>query len=94
MKIGVLTLMLDLGDVQSLKAKRSVLSPITARLHKEFNISVSEMGQQDSWNQSILACVMAANDAKFLQKAMETIRTFFQDHWPNIEIVEYHIEII
>jgi len=94
MKIGILTVILDLGDVHSLKAKRSVVSPMVTRLHKVFNVSVAEIDRQDVWNQGVLACVMAANDSHFIQKALENVRAYIEDQWLNIEVVEYHIEII
>ena len=94
MKIGILTVIVFLGDIQSLKAKRSVLSPIIARLHKAFNISVGEIDRQDVWNQGVLACVMVANDTQFLQHALENIHTYIENQWRNIDVVEYHIEIL
>jgi uncharacterized protein len=49
--VSLLTLKLTLPGCGSLKQKRSLLSPILARLHKEFNLSVAEIGLQDFWKQ-------------------------------------------
>jgi uncharacterized protein YlxP (DUF503 family) len=46
MIIGILTLQVQIPGCKSLKEKRSRLKPLIARLHREFNISVSELAQQ------------------------------------------------
>jgi hypothetical protein len=46
--VGALTLDLLLGDVRSLKQKRSVLRPIIAEVHKHFPaVAVAETGGND-----------------------------------------------
>ncbi|TDD82616.1 DUF503 domain-containing protein [Actinomadura darangshiensis] len=48
MYVGALTLDLLLGDVRSLKQKRSVLRPIIAEVHKHFPaVAVAETGGND-----------------------------------------------
>lgn len=46
--VGALTLDLLLGDVRSLKQKRSVLRPVIAEVHKHFPaVAVAETGDND-----------------------------------------------
>jgi uncharacterized protein len=47
MWIGWLEFDLLLGDVHSLKAKRSVIRPIVAELIRRFSVSAAETGDQD-----------------------------------------------
>lgn len=48
MYVGALTLDLLLGDVRSLKQKRSILRPIIAEVHKHFPaVAVAETGGHD-----------------------------------------------
>ena len=45
MYVGTLSFDLLLGDVRSLKEKRSVVRPIVAELHRKFAVSVAEVGR-------------------------------------------------
>jgi uncharacterized protein len=47
MWIGWLEFDLLLGDVRSLKQKRSVIRPLIAELHRRFAVSAAETGDQD-----------------------------------------------
>jgi uncharacterized protein len=92
--IGILTLHLHLPGCASLKEKRSRLKPLLARLHKEFNVSVAEMGLQDKWQEALVTCGMVGNDAAYLQSALETVRKWAKANWPDGEILDTKIEII
>lgn len=94
MPIGSLTLSLYLPGINSLKAKRHVLKPMLARLHKEFNISVAEYAHQDIWQSSQIRMVMVCNDAHLLEGKLITIRKFIQIQWPDLQITDDTIEII
>ena len=54
MVVGVLKLCLVLPENHSLKGKRGVLKRIQARVAHQFNISVTECGDQDLWQSSVL----------------------------------------
>lgn len=47
MWIGWLEFDVLLGDVHSLKQKRSVIRPIVAELHRKLSVSAAESGAQD-----------------------------------------------
>ncbi|WP_328332021.1 MULTISPECIES: DUF503 domain-containing protein [unclassified Streptomyces] len=47
MYVGTLSFDLLLGDVRSLKEKRSVVRPIVAELQRKFAVSAAEVGDQD-----------------------------------------------
>ncbi len=47
MWIGWLEFDLLLGDVHSLKQKRSVIRPVIAELHRRFSVSAAETGSMD-----------------------------------------------
>jgi uncharacterized protein YlxP (DUF503 family) len=94
MFVGVLTIQLQLSGCKSLKEKRSRLKPLMARLHREFNISVSELDQQDKWDESILGCVIISNDHRFSQSSLQTVIAWINKNWPDVTIIDDHIEII
>ncbi len=91
---GVLSLYLRLPGCASLKEKRSRIKPLLARLHKEFNISVAEVDQQDAWQESILACAMVSNEAAHIQRSFTQIVHWIQVNWPDVTVWDDHIELI
>jgi uncharacterized protein YlxP (DUF503 family) len=62
MFVGVLTLDLLLGDVHSLKEKRSVVRPIVAELRKRFEVSVVEAGHLDLHRRALVGVAVVAVD--------------------------------
>jgi len=47
MLVGVMTAQLHMQGIASLKAKRSIVKGLIGRLKSRFNVSVSEVGDQD-----------------------------------------------
>ena len=94
MSIGYLTLHLLLPGCTSLKEKRSRLKPLIARLHREFNISVAEMDCLDSWQESILGCSLVSNDARHTQRSLQKIVEWVETYWPDVSLVDDHIELL
>jgi len=92
--IGVLTIHLMMSGCKSLKEKRSQLKPLLARLQREFNISVAEMGLHEKWFESIIACAMIGNDSAHLQRSLETILRWIKANWRDGQIFDDGIEII
>ena len=94
MFVGVLTIQLQLSGCKSLKEKRSRIKPLIARLHREFNISVSELDQQDAWGESTLGCVIISNNHQFSENALQSVLVWINKYWPDVTIIDDHIEII
>jgi len=78
----------------SLKQKRSRIKPLLARLHKEFNVSSAEIEALDAWNKSIIACALVSNDGAFCQRALQEVLGFVEHNWPDLLILEHHIELV
>ena len=62
MWIGWLELDLLLGDVHSLKEKRSVVRPIVAELHRRFSVSVAEVDTLDLHRRATVGVAVVATD--------------------------------
>ena len=91
---GILSIRLHIPACSSLKEKRGRLKPLLHRMHREFNVSTAEMGMQDSWQETIIACGMVGNDAGYLHSALEAIRKWVEGHWTYGDVVDTTIEII
>ena len=92
--IGILTVHLHLDACTSLKEKRGRIKPLIARLRRQFNVSVAEMGLQDQWQEALISCAMVGNEPGFLQSALQTIQQWIGGNWPDGMIVNHKIELI
>ncbi|MFJ6699291.1 DUF503 domain-containing protein [Streptomyces sp. NPDC091272] len=62
MYVGTLSFDLLLGDVRSLKEKRSVVRPIIAELHRKFAVSVAEVGNMDLHRRAEIGLAVVSGD--------------------------------
>lgn len=92
--IVTLTFHLHIPGCASLKEKRGSIKPLISRLHREFNVSVAEVGLNDKWSESLIACAMIGNDAAFLQAALETVRRWVEAHWRDGDVWDSKITIL
>ncbi len=94
MRIGLLTLHLHLAGCTSLKEKRRRLRPLITRLHREFNISVSEVDELDTWQEAVIACSIVSNDQGHTQRSLQQITRWIETSWPDVSLISEHLEII
>ena len=92
--IGTLTIHLHLPACASLKEKRGRIKPLIARLHREFNVSVAEIGLQDKWQETVIACAMVGNERGHLESALQNVAKWVEGHWTDGDVIEQKIELI
>jgi uncharacterized protein YlxP (DUF503 family) len=71
--IGVLTLELRIDHAQSLKDKRQIVKSLKDRLRRKFNVSVSEIDDQDLHNSSVIAAVTVSPSRPFAEKILQSV---------------------
>ncbi|MFE5829555.1 DUF503 domain-containing protein [Streptomyces sp. NPDC056508] len=71
MYVGTLSFDLLLGDVRSLKEKRSVVRPIVAELQRKFAVSAAEVGGQDLHRRAEIGVAMVAGDPGHLSDVLD-----------------------
>ncbi|MFF5705734.1 DUF503 domain-containing protein [Streptomyces sp. NPDC012794] len=71
MYVGTLSFDLLLGDVHSLKEKRSVVRPIVAELQRKFAVSAAEVGDQDLHRRARLGVALVSGDAAFVSDVLD-----------------------
>ncbi|MDE0884363.1 MAG: DUF503 domain-containing protein [Myxococcota bacterium] len=62
MRVGAGLIELHVHGSQSLKQKRGVVKSIVQRLRNRFNISVSEVGGQETWQRAVLGLAVVGVD--------------------------------
>ncbi|WP_344327087.1 DUF503 domain-containing protein [Streptomyces macrosporus] len=63
MYVGTLSFDLLLGDVRSLKEKRSIIRPIIAELQRKYAVSVAEVGEQNIHRRALIGLATVSGDA-------------------------------
>lgn len=94
MPVGILTLHIRLEGCSSLKEKRSRIKPLLSRLHREFNLSAAEMGMQDTWGESLLACAWIGSDLAAVTRSLQTVTRWVEQNWPDVMVVDDQIEVL
>ncbi len=84
MILGVLRVELYLHGCGSLKSKRKEIRSIKDRLRRSFNVSVSEVDNQDLWNRGSIGVVVAGSDAAYVQETLDRVREFLEKNWPHL----------
>ena len=94
MKVAMLLLHVQFPECDSLKAKRRRLKPLLNRLHKEFNVSAAEVDFQDKWRDAMIGCALVSNSNGQAESALRKVAAWLDKNWPDVLLVEEHIEII
>jgi uncharacterized protein YlxP (DUF503 family) len=79
MVVGVLKLCLVLPENHSLKGKRGVLKRIQARVAHQFNISVTECGDQDLWQSSVLGFGVVGSSRPIIEATLRKVVDYVDD---------------
>lgn len=91
--IALITISAQIPAAQSLKAKRSVVKRLKEKVRAKFNISFSEVGDMDKWQQAVFAATMVSNDQQHLERNVEHLSTFL-DTFHEIMVVDFHREFL
>jgi uncharacterized protein len=68
---GTLRLDLLLGDVHSLKEKRSIVRPVVAELKRKFEVSAAEAGHLDLHRRALVGVAVVAADAAHCRSVLD-----------------------
>jgi uncharacterized protein YlxP (DUF503 family) len=79
MFIGVRSWDLHLEGCHSLKAKRSVVKPLTTALRRELNVSVAETGHQDLWQRAEIACAAVGSARDVVEETLRAADRMVED---------------
>jgi uncharacterized protein len=86
---GMLSLELLLGDVRSLKQKRSVVRPIVAELRRRLEVSAAEVGHLDLYRRTEIGVAVVAADPGRCRQVLETAERMVAAR-PEIELLSAH----
>jgi uncharacterized protein YlxP (DUF503 family) len=93
MVVGAARVELHVHGSQSLKQKRGVVQAIKQRVRNRFNVSVAEVGGQDTWQIAVLGIATAAGERETARRRLEKTIDFIEGlHLA--EVLDQEIEIL
>lgn len=84
--VGVIEFDLLLGEVFSLKQKRSVIRPLISELKRTYAVSAAEVGHQDLHRRAVVAAAVVAGDPAHLTEVLDAIERQVSGH-PEFSLV-------
>jgi len=79
MTVGVALVEIHVHGSRSLKQKRGVVRSIVQRVRNRFNLSVAEVGGQQTWQRATLALGAVGADEHLLRRVLENALQFIED---------------
>ena len=89
---GSLALDLLLGDVHSLKEKRSVVRPIVAELRRRHEVAAAEAGHLDLHRRALVGVAVVAADAQHCREVLAACERLVADR-PEVEVLSAHTQL-
>ncbi len=83
---GTLQIDLLLGDVHSLKEKRSVVRPVVAELKRRFSVSAAETGHLDLHRRAEVGVAVVAADPAHCRDVLDACERLVADR-PEVEVL-------
>jgi uncharacterized protein YlxP (DUF503 family) len=86
MWVGSLSLDLLLGDVHSLKEKRSMVRPIVAELRRKYDVSAAEAGHLDLHRRALVGVSVVAADRRHCAQVLDACERLVAGR-PEVELL-------
>lgn len=93
MIIGTMTLTIHVPWVHSLKEKRTIVKSLCAKTQNKFNISIAEIGEQDTHQTILIGLATVANEVSQINSVLDHIINFIESNTEG-EIITIDREII
>jgi uncharacterized protein YlxP (DUF503 family) len=90
---GILALDLLLGDVRSLKQKRSAVRPIVAELQRRFAVTAAEVGHLDLHRRVLIGVAVVAADSGHCVEVLDACERLVAGR-PEIELLSARRQLI
>jgi uncharacterized protein YlxP (DUF503 family) len=93
MIVGAALVELHVHGSQSLKEKRGVVRAVVQRVRNRFNLSVAEVGGQDTWQRALIGLATVGGDAVTVRSVLERAVRFIEEQHL-AEVLASDVEIV
>jgi uncharacterized protein YlxP (DUF503 family) len=84
--VGSLECDVLLGDVRSLKQKRSLVRPVVAELKRRLEVSAAEVGHHDLHRRALIGVAVVAGDVAHCTEVLDDAERLIAGH-PELELL-------
>ena len=89
MWVGWIEFDLRLGDVHSLKAKRSIVKPIVSEMRRKFAISAAETDSVDLYRRAGIGGSLVSIDRSHVIEVLDSVERWIAER-PEVEVIATH----
>ncbi len=82
---------LELPGVSSLKEKRRILKSLFADLRRAFNVSIAEVGDNDSPRRALLGAAVVSNETRYGHQVVSQAVNKLENR-PDLLVIDYQME--
>ena len=93
MWVGFVEFDLLLGDVHSLKGKRSLVRPLVSEVRRRFDVSVAEVGSQELHRRATVGVGLVAGDRRHVVEVLDAVERFVAGR-PELELLSARRRIV
>ena len=93
MFVGIIEIQIRIYGSNSLKDKRRVIKSIIDKIKNRFNVSCSDISNNNLWNRAGIGIALVSNDKSFVNKQINLIFDYVKQFY-DIEIINHTIEIL
>jgi uncharacterized protein len=90
---GTLTADLLLGDVHSLKGKRSIVRPIVAELRRRYAVAAAEVGDQDLHRRVQIGVATVAGESAQVSDVLDACERLLAER-PEVTLLSTHRQLV
>ncbi len=91
--IGSVAFDLLLGDVRSLKQKRSLVRPLVAELRRKYDVSAAEAGHLDLHRRALVGVAVVAADRAHCVEVLDACERLVAGH-PELELLSTRRQLV
>ncbi|MEH3033621.1 MAG: DUF503 domain-containing protein [Aeromicrobium erythreum] len=93
MWVGWLRVDLLLGDVHSLKQKRSVVRPVVAEVRRRFDVSVAEVDHVDQHRRTTIGVAVTSTDPAHVGDVLDHVERLVANR-PEVELLDVQRRVL
>lgn len=93
MRVGTVLIKLYLPATCSLKDKRSIIKGLVAKVKREFNVSIAEVGALDDRRRAELGVALVSKDGELNERILAKVVELLERE-PHVQVEDYRIELL
>ncbi len=87
----VVSMLLELPQVGSLKEKRRILKSLLTKIRKDFNISIAEVDHNDQLRRALIGGAVVSNSSSYSHQVMSKVVSRVETD-PQVVLADYRME--